>query len=139
MTQRKFATFRVAERLYGVEVDAVQEILRPQQCTPIPLAHPAIAGLLALRGELVTAVDLRKRLDPEDDGRSAEAMNVVLAHSEELVSLMVDAIGDLLDVEDDQFAELTTLAAQHQRLVSGAYHVDGGVLHVLDVDAVLEI
>jgi len=139
VTQRKFATFRVAERLYGVEVDAVQEILRPQQCTPIPLAHPAIAGLLALRGELVTAVDLRKRLDPEDDGRTQDAMNVVLAHSEELVSLMVDDIGDVLDVDDDQFAELTSLAAQDQRLVTGAYHIDGGVLHVLDVDAVLEI
>ena len=139
MTQRKFATFRVAERLYGVEVDAVQEILRPQQCTPIPLAHPAIAGLLALRGELVTAVDLRKRLDPGDEGRTPEAMNVVLAHSDELVSLMVDEIGDVLDVDDDQFAELTSLAAQDQRLVTGAYHVEGGVLHVLDVDAVLEL
>ena len=145
MTSRRFATFEVAERLYGVDVGAVQEILRPQPCTPIPLADPAIAGILALRGELVTAVDLRRRIDAADDGRTDQSMNVVLQYDDELVSLLVDTIGDVLTVDDDQLTQLSDtvesapVAAAGRRLVTGAYQVDGRLLHVLDLEAVLDL
>ena len=145
MTSRRFATFQVAERLYGVDVGAVQEILRPQTCTPIPLADPAIAGILALRGELVTAVDLRRRIDAADHGRTDQSMNVVLQYDDELVSLVVDTIGDVVTVEVEQLtalsdtSELASPAGAGRRLVTGAYQVEGRLLHVLDLEAVLDI
>lgn len=140
MTTRLFATFSLADRLYGVEVEAVQEVLRHQTCTPVPLAGHAIAGLLSLRGEVVTALDLRRRLEVPEEGRPAESMNVVLRFDDEVISLLVDRIGDVVKVDDDLF-ELPpdTLSGPQRDLVKGAYKLDGRLLHVLDIGNVVAI
>ena len=136
---RQFATFTLDGARYGVDVLRVQEALRAHTRTPVPLAPRGIAGLVNLRGQVVMTIDLRSRLGLAPLPGDAEPMMVVVQVDGEPISLLVDEIGDVLDVEDDQFAELTSLAAEDRRLVTGAYHLDGAVLHVLDVDAVLEI
>ena len=87
-----WCTFRVGEGLYGVELERVREVLRPQPLTRVPLAPPAVAGLLNLRGHIVPAVDLRRLfgLEPRPDGAQ-----VVVRGDDGPVSLVVDAIGDV--------------------------------------------
>ncbi len=140
MSSRQFATFRVADRLYGVEVEAVQEVLRHQACTPVPLAGAAVAGLLSLRGEVVTAVDLRHRLSLADDDRPNESMNVVIRLDDEVVSLLVDRIGDVVDVDDTLYEDPPdTLTGEQRELVRGAYKLDGALRHVLAIATVVDV
>jgi purine-binding chemotaxis protein CheW len=140
VTAHQFATFTLADRLYGVEVEAVQEVLRSQRCTRVPLAGDAVAGLLSLRGEVVTAVDLRRRMEVSEEGRPQDPMNVVIRYGDEVVSLLVDRIGDVMNVDDTLFEEPPdTLDGRQRELVRGAYKLDGTLLHVLDIATVLDV
>ena len=110
-----YATFSVHDRYLGVPVDRVQEVLRPQPVTRVPLAHPHIAGLLNLRGRIVTALDLRARLDlptRADDGGAT----VIVAGPDGPLALQVDAVGDVVAVELPRGAEeLTVVSLRYVR------------------------
>lgn len=137
---RQFATFELAGHLFAVEVERVQEVLRHQPSTPVPLAPAAVGGLINLRGQVVTAIDVRHRLGlPERPGDMA-AMNVVVRVDNEVISLLVDLIGDVIDVDEDQF-ELPpeTLRGAGRELVRGAYKLEGRLLLALDVDRVVNV
>ncbi|OJV80685.1 MAG: chemotaxis protein CheW [Cellulomonas sp. 73-92] len=132
MTQ--FVTFQVADCLYGIDVTGVQEVLPPQPRTPTPLAPPTVAGLVNLRGQVVLAVDLRKRLalPPREDD---EPMMVVVRVGSETVSLLVDRIGEVVTVGPESFAEPPeTLPVALRALVRGAHRLPDRLLLVLDVD-----
>ena len=92
---RQYSTFTVGGLLLGLDVLNVQEVLRSQPFTRVPLAPPAVEGLLNLRGEIVTAVDLRKLLPAFAAHSGAEPMNVVVRYRHECISLQVDDIGDV--------------------------------------------
>src|SRR5271165_3383420 len=98
-TGRQFSTFLVADLFFGVDVLRVQEVLRFHPMTPVPLAPGVIEGLINLRGQIVTAIDMRRRLrlPPRPDGKTP--MNMVLRTEDGAVSLLVDEIGDVLDVD----------------------------------------
>ena len=102
-SDRQFATFCVDNLLFGVEVLRVQEVLRYQEMTPVPRAEDVIEGLINLRGQIVTAIDVRRRLGltPREPDRTP--MNVVVRSDDGAVSLLVDEIGDVLDVEESAF------------------------------------
>jgi len=131
----RLVTFTLGGRHYGVEVSSVQEVLRGLPRTRVPLAPAGIAGLINLRGQVLTAVDLRERLDlalrPEQD----EPMLVVIRVAGDPVALLVDVIGAVVDVEEDQF-ELPpdTLTGPVRELVLGAYKLPDRLLLSLDVD-----
>lgn len=132
MTQ--YVTFQVADCLYGIDVTGVQEVLPPQPRTPTPLAPPTVAGLVNLRGQVVLAVDLRKRLalPPREDD---EPMMVVVRVGSETVSLLVDRIGEVVTVGPESFAEPPeTLPVALRALVRGAHRLPDRLLLVLDVD-----
>ena len=139
---KRFATFVVDGRTLGVDVARVREVTGARELTPVPLADPAIAGLLNLRGEIVTAIDLRARLGlpaaeaVADEG--SEAMHVVLTGTEP-VSLLVDDVGDVVEVEEDAF-ELppVTLRGPAGELIRGAYQREGALLLELDLDRALD-
>jgi purine-binding chemotaxis protein CheW len=134
MTAQLVATFTVGELLLGIEVEFVQEVIGHQDITAVPLAAYAATGLINLRGEVVTAIDLRGRfgLPPRTDG--AEPMNVVVRVEGELVSLLVDSIGDVVDVIAAQFEEPPeTVSGVGRELVLGAYKRADGLLLALDV------
>jgi len=134
-TGKQYATFWLGSGLYGVEVERVREVLREQDITRVPLAPATVAGLINLRGQVVTTVDLHERLALADD-RSDESMLVVVLVGGESVALLVDRIGGVVDVNQNQFEPPPdTLVGTVRELVSGAYKLDGQLLLSLDVDA----
>src|SRR6185437_9611239 len=105
MDTRQFATFTVDKLLFGIEVYRVQEVIRYQDMTAVPLAARGAAGLINLRGEVVTAIDMRIRLGLPPRPEGEMPMNVVVRVDDEPVSLLVDTIGDVAQVSADQFEE----------------------------------
>ncbi len=102
--RRQLCTFYLQELLFGVEVEKVQEVIRYQEMTRIPLSPPVIAGLINLRGQIVTAIDLRHQLDLPARAGGELPMNVVIRRDDGPISLLVDEIGDVVEV-DEQFFE----------------------------------
>ena len=92
--QRQFCTFYVDNLFLGIDVQNVQEVIRYQEMTRIPLARKAIRGLINLRGQIVTAIDLRCWMELPPSNTAELPMNVVLRDGENAVSLLVDRIGD---------------------------------------------
>jgi purine-binding chemotaxis protein CheW len=139
MNGRQFATFEVADQLFGVEVDAVQEVLSYNEYTPVPLAPPAVGGLFNLRGQVIAAVDLRVQLGLDRQGLDGPVMNVILRGDGEPVSLLVDRIGEVVDLEDDTFEPPpVTLSGPTRDLVVGTYKMDGRLMLALDVRSAVD-
>lgn len=137
---RQLCTFMVNDLLLGVDVVRVQEVIRQQTVTGVPLAPPVVSGLINLRGQIVTAMDLRRRLSlPPRDG-DHPAMNVVVSTPEAPISLLVDEIGDVVEVASGAFeAQPPTLPASLGAFLTGIYKLDQGLLLVLDVDRVANL
>lgn len=133
-----YCTFWLEGQRFGIEVLDVQEVLRTQSMTPVPLAPEAITGLINLRGQIITAIDLRQRLElpPREDG--ASSVNIVVRTEEGPVSLLVDSIGGVLEVDRADY-ELPpeTISGAGRDLIAGVYKVDGPLLHVLEVERVI--
>ena len=130
----RLVTFTLDGRLYGVDVDAVQEVLRGLPRTRIPLAPGTLAGLINLRGQVLSAVDMREQLGLPARADDEEPMLVVIRVAGEPVALLVDTIGAVVDVEDDQFASPPgTLSGTARDLLLGAYKLDHQLLLALDV------
>ncbi len=134
---RQFCTFHLGSLFLGVEVCHVQEVLRYQEMTDVPLTSSIISGLINLRGQIVTAIDLRERFGLDDDAPEAP-MNVVIRAEEEVVSFQVDAIGDVLTVPEDAYEPPPpTLAGPTKELIRGVYKLESALLLCLDIDAAL--
>jgi purine-binding chemotaxis protein CheW len=133
--ERQFSTFFLDGLLFGVEVSKVQEVIRYQEMTRVPLAPPVVQGLINLRGQIVTALDLRRRLNLKDRASDRLPMNVVVRTGDEAVSLLVDEIGDVLEVEEDTFERPPeTLQGEARELIRGAYKLKDKLLLVLDTE-----
>lgn len=130
----QYSTFTVAGRLYGIDVTKVQEVVRPMAMTKIPLAPPYIKGLINLRGQVATAIDLRELF--ELPGRpTEELMNVVCKSHGTLLSFQVDEIGDVLEVKKADFERTpSTIKDSVRRFLGGIYKIDGGLLSMIDID-----
>jgi purine-binding chemotaxis protein CheW len=134
MASRQFATFEVAEQLFGVEVETVQEVLSYNEYTPVPLAPPAVGGLFNLRGQVIAAVDLRVQLGLARQSLQGPVMNVILRGDGEPVSLLVDRIEEVVDLDDDAFEPPPdTLSGPARGLVIGTFKRDGRLMLALDV------
>ena len=99
----QFCTFYLDKLLFGVELKGVQEVIRSLEMTKVPLAPEVVSGLINLRGQIVTAVDLRRRLELEPAPPDAQPMNVVVRSEDGAVSLLVDEIGDVVEVDETSF------------------------------------
>jgi len=140
----QLSTFHVGKYLFGVDVSLVQEVVRLQQMTPVPLAAAEIAGLINLRGEVLTAIDLRARLGlpPRDlDSPAAvEPVNVVIRVDDEPVSLLVDEIGGVLEVSQVPFEQTPSTVDERVRdLLLGAYTLPDRLLLALNARRVLAV
>jgi purine-binding chemotaxis protein CheW len=132
---RQFATFHLAGLFLGVEVEKVQEVLRYQEMTPVPLASSVVQGLINLRGQIVTAIDLRRRFDLEDRPEGVRPMNVVLRTDDNPVSLLVDEIGDVLQIGEETFeSPPETIRGVARELIRGVFKLEGRLLLVLDTE-----
>jgi purine-binding chemotaxis protein CheW len=131
--ESQFCTFLVRGMLFGLEVTCIQEVIRYQPLTVVPLTSKVIAGLINLRGQIVTAIDLRARLGLPPREAEERPLNVVVRTADGPVSLLVDDIGDVIRVDDDTFErppEILGVAARE--LIRGAYKLKGRLLLVLD-------
>src|ERR1700739_3033391 len=99
----QFCTFYLDKLLFGVELKGVQEVIRSLEMTQVPLAPSVVSGLINLRGQIVTAVNLRRRLSLEPNPSGTLPMNVVVRSEDGAVSLLVDEIGDVVEVNEDSF------------------------------------
>ena len=139
-SRKQFSTFVVDRLLFGVEVEKVQEVIRYQEMTRVPLAPAVVKGLINLRGQIVTAIDLRRRLELRERAAADLPMNVVIRQSDGAVSLLVDEIGDVLEVDEQTFENPPeTLNGKARQLIRGVYKLNGRLLHVLDTDKAVSV
>ncbi|MEG3850819.1 chemotaxis protein CheW [Microcoleus sp. herbarium19] len=132
-------TFFVDGLFLGIEVEKVQEIIRYQEMTRVPLAPAVVGGLINLRGQIVTAIDLRRRLDLCDRAAEQLPLNVIVRTGDETVSWLVDDIGDVLEVSQADFeTPPDTFISTIRPLIRGAYKLQGQLLLFLDVDKVVD-
>ncbi len=140
MAANQLSTFGVGGQLFGVEVENVQEVIRFQAMTRVPLAPSAVGGLINLRGQVVTAIDLRDRLGLPPRPSDQLPMNVVVRVDDEAVSLLVDSIGDVVDVASDLFEPPPeTVTGPGRELIRGAYKLDDALLLALDVRRAVDV
>lgn len=137
---QQFCTFYLDNLFLGVEVLRVQEVIRYQEMTRVPLAAEVIKGLINLRGQIVTAIDLRRQLELQERAADQPPMNVVIRTDEGAVSLLVDEIGDVLEVSEEQFEQPPeTLHGTARALVRGVYKLKDQLLLILDTEKALAL
>jgi purine-binding chemotaxis protein CheW len=137
-SKTKFCTFFVDDQFFGIEVDRVQEIIRYQEMTRVPLAPKTIGGLLSLRGQIVITIDLRERLGFEKRPDGQLPMNVLVRSDTGIESLLIDEIGDVVEVDADTFEPPPrTLKGIARDMVRGVHKLDGRLLLLLDVNQVV--
>jgi purine-binding chemotaxis protein CheW len=133
--EHQYCTFFVDGHYFGLDVLKVQEIIRYQEMTRVPLAPHVVRGLINLRGQIVTAIDLRRRLELKDRPADQLPVNVVVRTDDGAVSLLVDEIGDVLEVSEDLFeGPPETLKGTARELIRGAYKLEDRLLLILDTE-----
>ena len=136
----EYVTARIGDQFFGLPISQVQDVFAPQRLTAVPLAGPEIAGLLNLRGRIVTMVDMRRRLDIEVKDEDRRRMAIGVEYKGESYGLLIDEIGDVVNLplagrEDNPI----NLDPRLARVSSGVHRLDGRLMVVLDVERVLEI
>jgi purine-binding chemotaxis protein CheW len=140
MMAAAYCTFQVSGLLVGVDVERVQEVLDQPDVTPVPLADESVLGLLNLRGQIVTAIDARRRLGLSQRGPEDGSAHVIVRCQSEAVSLVVDGGGEVVDVDVQDADDVPeTLGTAIRDLVTSIHQLDDGLLLVLDADRVLSL
>jgi purine-binding chemotaxis protein CheW len=136
----QYCTFYVDGHFFGLDVLHVQEIIRYQEMTRVPLASPVVRGLINLRGQIVTALDLRRRLELTERPADQQPINVVVQTDDGAVSLLVDEIGDVLEVSEKLFERPPeTLKGTARELIRGAYKLPDRLLLILDTERTVNL
>ena len=137
---RQFCTFRVSDFFFGVDVTKVQEVVRFHEMTRVPLAPREIRGLINLRGQIITTIDLRRRLKLPDRSADQEPTNVLISTADGAVSLEVDHIEDVVDVDPASMEPAPeTLDAEVRRCIEGVSKMRDRLLLILDEERALEL
>ena len=138
--EHQYCTFYVDGHYFGLDVLKVQEIIRYQETTRVPLAPPVVRGLINLRGQIVTAIDLRRRLELTDRPVDQLPVNVVVQTDDGAFSLLVDEIGDVLEVREELFERPPdTLKGTARELIRGAYKLEDKLLLILDTERTVSL
>lgn len=133
-------TFNLAGQLFGVPVLQVNDVLGPQNLTRMPLAPAAVAGVMNLRGRIVTAIDVRRCLGQSQRDEDEENMSVVVDHDGELFSLMIDSVGDVLHLSAESYEDIpATLDPAWRSVSSGIHKLKDKILVILDVNRLLKM
>jgi len=135
----EYVTVMIGDQLFGLPISRVQDVFMPDRLTRVPLSSPEIAGVLNLRGRIVTAIDMRRRLGlpPRGDGRPPMAVGIELKG--ESYGLLIDTVGEVLKLADGTREPNPVNLDQHLKRVSGGVHrLEGQLMVILDVDRVLE-
>lgn len=137
--ERQLCTFYLDKYCFGIDVVEIQEVFRYQEMTSVPLATDEVSGLINLRGQVITAINLRLRLGMEPLPEGQLPMNVVVRSQGNVMSLLVDRIGDVLDISEERYEEAPeTIQGIMRELVTGVYKLDDRLLLVLDTKKVVQ-
>ncbi len=138
--KKQYVTFKLGNELFGVEVLHVQEILKAHEMTPVPLAADYVSGLINLRGQIVTAIDLGLRLTNRNHLAKKESMNVVVNCDDGTVSLLVDEIGDVLELDNSLMEPVPpTVKTIRSEYLKGVCKLKDGLMMLLDVEKILTV
>jgi purine-binding chemotaxis protein CheW len=136
----EYVTFSTAGQMFGLPIERVQEVFRPARITRVPLAEAKIAGVLNLRGRIVTAIDMRSRLDLHSRGEGDAPMAIGIECGSESFGLLVDSLGEVLNLPVDGCEpNPVNLDRRLAGVCAGVYRLDGQLLVVLDVDRILDL
>jgi purine-binding chemotaxis protein CheW len=137
----QYCTFRLDGHLFGVPVGSVQEVLKQQELTTVPQAPPEVSGLINLRGQIITTLELRTRLGLDVRPSGAPAVNVVVRTGDGgVVSLLVDEIGDVLEPTEESFeVPPETVPARIRTLVTSVSKLEGHLMLVLDTELAVQV
>jgi purine-binding chemotaxis protein CheW len=136
----EFVTFTVAGQIFGLPIGRVQDVFKPSRITRVPLAGAEIAGVLNLRGRIVTAIDMRRRLEVNRREDGGFGMAIGIEVKGESFGLLVDAIGEVLKLPDgEREPNPINLGGRLAELSDGIYRLEGQLLVVLDIDRVLDL
>jgi purine-binding chemotaxis protein CheW len=136
----EFVTSTAAGQLFGLPIACVQDVFKPARITRVPLAGPEIAGVLNLRGRIVTAIDMRNRLDLRAPESGSTRMAIGIEAKGESFGLLVDAVGEVLRLPDaDREPNPINLDRKLAAVSAGVYRLDGQLLVVLDIERVLDL
>jgi purine-binding chemotaxis protein CheW len=133
----QLCTFEVAKLLVGIDILSIQEILRVQPVTVVPLAPSSVRGLMSLRGQIVPVVDLRVRLGLPASESETAGFDVIVRTSQGAVSLLVDEVGDVVEVGEDTFEPVPdTMSASARPFIRGAHRLERRLLLALEAETV---
>jgi purine-binding chemotaxis protein CheW len=136
----EFVTFTIAGQSFGLPIAQVQDVFKPMNVTRVPLAGAEIAGVLNLRGRIVTAIEMRSRLSAQPRGEGADPMAIGIEAKGESFGLLVDTVGEVLKLADFELEpNPINLDRKLADLSVGVYRLDGQLLVVLDIDEVLRL
>jgi purine-binding chemotaxis protein CheW len=138
--RQRFCTFYLEPYFFGVEVEAVQEVLVGQDITRVPLAHRSVSGVINLRGQIVTVIDLRSRLEMADRESAVDPTFIVTNAMGEPVSFLVDRADDVVEVNTEDFEPTPrTVRGVAHELIKGALALPDRLLLVLDPDSLADL
>ncbi len=135
----QLCTFFLNQIYFGIDVMQVQEVIRYQKTTPVPLAAEDIRGLINLRGQIITVIELKRRFKMNKSTTDETSFNIILQARSQTVSLLVDEMGDVVEVDDNDLESTpATLKGKISQMLQGAYKFKDSFLLVLDAEKVLE-
>lgn len=137
---KQFVTMYIEGQLFGIPVLQIQDVLSPQKITPVPLAPTEVAGSLNLRGRIVTAIDVRKRLGLPARENTKKNMSVVVDYNGEFYSLIIDQVGEVMTLKTDDYEKTpATLDPKWLEIADGVYRLKDQLLIVLDIKRLLRV
>lgn len=136
-----YVTFTIGNQMFGIPVLRVQDILTPNRIAPVPLAPPEVKGSINLRGRIVTVIDVRVRLGlPPRDEESKDSMGVTVEQDNDLYTLLVDKIGDVISLSKDLYEKNPgTLDPTWREFANGVFRLEEALMVVLDIDRLLDL
>ena len=136
----EYVTVTIGDHMFGLPIFRVQDVFVPDRLTRVPLAPPEVAGILNLRGRVVTAIEMRARLDLPARAAGSPVMAIGIEMKGESYGLLVDAVGEVMQLRNAACeAKPANLDPRLSRLAAGIYRLERQLMVVLDVDRVLDI
>jgi purine-binding chemotaxis protein CheW len=140
MSTQEYVTFRICDQLFGLSVIEIHDVFRPAKMTPVPLSGSEIAGVLNLRGRIVTAIDARSRLSlpPREKTSNTQGLAIGVEHAGESFGMIIDEIGDVVRLDDaDMEQNPVNLDATWSSVSRGVYRLGDRLLVIMDIDRML--
>lgn len=136
----QYLTAYVNDHYLGIPIHTIQDVIGPHQLTAIPLARAAIAGVLNLRGRIVTVIDMHHRLDEPRTTALNQCMGIIIENRDELFSLLIDHVEDVVTIHDDELEKAPpTLNASWQAVCTGVHQRHGKIMIILDIERILDL